>query len=315
MSFTFRLSRDFFKDIQHWAENPFKHSNDRFYNLEIAITLDKKALQCLSGLGGGSFLTGYFCSYCAVRGNEKGCNAWFACVRCAMRGCQNCKHQPMLTADDLRFAVQLGQHDALRNIILYRLPSVSPGEKIQISMSAVRLKKVFAGRERLLHTVFGETEALQGMCTEFRNVFNNFHQIFKRLHSRASFHTQESIDSLQNTVDQFCSDYIEAFGLENVTNYLHDLHAGHVHFFLSQYNSLYTHCNIGLEASIGTTTSFLHRGTQHGGHAGRNFSSHKHTVVQAMRSRLTAKAVYTLGKLGEGEVGDFVQEMANSANE
>lgn len=512
------MSKKFFQDIQHWAKHPFHHSNGLFYNLEIVITLDKKALQCLSGLGGGSFLTGYFCSYCAVRGSEKGANAWFACPRCALLGRPNCKHQPMLTSDDLHFAAELDLQDVLRNIILpqpkssmrveearhylgtvlgvntvsngtplhkakskelyaaatawwqsnyvhsgnidtvsedvvarqvhqrlrggggtldrfcavygdqppdapprellrhlvyradrleaaleacsgttadgapinhsisapeicvpcllhmfmrmaekllclllqlgvqcradtsaaekdmilqriqtcvnqllsglpegaaadahqgsvYRLPSVAPGQQIQISMSAARLKKVFAGRARLLQAALGDVRAPPGLLETFTQLFSDFHKMFLRLHSRKSFVTQDSINTMQDSMDDFCSKYIKAFGVQNITNYIHDLHAGHIHFFLTQYRSLYEHCNIAAEATMGTTTSFVHHGTQHGGHAGRNHSAHKHTVVQAMRSRMVAKSVLMLAELGEGDVSEYMQEMANSADE
>jgi len=96
------------------------------------------------------------------------------------------------------------------------------------------------------------------------------------------------------------------FGDREVTNYLHDLQAGHFHYFLLQYQNLYIHANIGLEASIGTTTSYIHRGTQHGGHYGAGHG--KYSTVNAMKGRLVNKVAYSLGKL-TGDAAHFVQQL------
>jgi len=80
--FSNRLSRGFLQDMQSYAKGPFQHSNGSFYNLQVCITLDKKALQSLSGLGCESFVTGYFCSYCDVKGSEKNGSTYYRCSFC-----------------------------------------------------------------------------------------------------------------------------------------------------------------------------------------------------------------------------------------
>lgn len=139
----------------------------------------------------------------------------------------------------------------------------------------------------------------------FLLLLTDYYDIFKVLRTYRMF-TQSDADDLQSRIDSFMREYWIVFGDVEVTNYLHDLQAGHFHYFLTKYNNLYVHANIGLEASIGTTTSYIHRGTQHGGHYGAGHE--KFSTVQAMKNRLVNKVAYSLGKL-TGNAPQFVQKL------
>lgn len=111
---------------------------------------------------------------------------------------------------------------------------------------------------------------------------------------------------IQLTIDDFCRHYVTMFGGHAITNYVHDMQAGHFSYFLQQHKNLYVHANIGLEGTVKTTTSYINKGTQRGGHGGAK--GEKFSTVAAMSRHLTNKAVYTLGKVG-GDVVNFITEI------
>ena len=55
---------------------------------------------------------------------------------------------------------------------------------------------------------------------------------------------------LQGRIDKFCSRYVDMFGASSLTNYMHDLQAGHFRYFLYIYRNLHRHCNIALEGMM-----------------------------------------------------------------
>jgi hypothetical protein len=58
------------------------------------------------------------------------------------------------------------------------------------------------------------------------------------------------INKLQSRMDAFCLLFVERFGWNNITNYLHNMMGGHFRCFLRKFGNLFEQSNIGLEVSI-----------------------------------------------------------------
>ncbi|KAJ1401112.1 hypothetical protein B484DRAFT_405829 [Ochromonadaceae sp. CCMP2298] len=93
--------------------------------------------------------------------------------------------------------------------------------------------------------------------------------VFTELRRPCDFSPDE-VDSVQLLMDQFCRALVSGFSVKDVTNYVHDLQAGHVRYFLRKHGNIYRYANIGLEATIKVLRTFSKAGTQRGGHVGND---------------------------------------------
>jgi len=51
--------------------------------------------------------------------------------------------------------------------------------------------------------------------------------------------TDDEIEDFQDLIDEWYYQYINLLGLEGITNYIHLLGAGHLHFYFKKLRSLY----------------------------------------------------------------------------
>lgn len=185
-----------------------------------------------------------------------------------------------------------------------RLPDSSPGQHIQVRFTCVRIQRLFQRHEQLINAVFDPNSSAE-QNARWMLLFRQFNFVFSELRTYRPF-TSEDTQKIQLTIDDFCRHYVTMFGGHAITNYVHDMQAGHFSYFLQQHKNLYVHANIGLEGTVKTTTSYINKGTQRGGHGGAK--GEKFSTVAAMSRHLTNKAVYTLGKVG-GDVVNFITEI------
>jgi len=59
--------------------------------------------------------------------------------------------------------------------------------------------------------------------------------------------------------------WIEVFGNEGITNYIHMLGSGHILYFIKKYGCLYLYSQQGWEALNNTIQTFIHQNSQRGG--------------------------------------------------
>jgi hypothetical protein len=78
--------------------------------------------------------------------------------------------------------------------------------------------------------------------------------------------TDEEINQFQDLVDDFFATWIDVFGEEGVTNYIHMLASGHIAYFLKKYGCLYLYSQQGWEALNSTIQTFIMQNSQRGGH-------------------------------------------------
>lgn len=78
--------------------------------------------------------------------------------------------------------------------------------------------------------------------------------------------SNDEIETFQTLVDDFFESWLDIFGYQGITNYIHMLGSGHVHYFLTRYKCLYLYSQQGWEALNGQIQSFIHQNSQKGGH-------------------------------------------------
>jgi len=104
----------------------------------------------------------------------------------------------------------------------------------------------------------------------------------------------KAITSIQVEFDTFCIIYVDMFGQQDVTNYIHYWSAGHTRFFLERFGNLYIFCGIGGESRIGGIRGYFFKRTQREGHSGKagNYSS-----LDAMGDYISRNAMWTIADI------------------
>ena len=77
--------------------------------------------------------------------------------------------------------------------------------------------------------------------------------------------SEEEVEEFQDNCDVFFHLWVEIFGMEGVTNYIHLIGSGHMQYFLRKYGCLYLYSQQGWEALMGKVQAVLHLNTQRGG--------------------------------------------------
>ncbi len=62
-------------------------------------------------------------------------------------------------------------------------------------------------------------------------------------------------ERFQDYIDDFFEDWIGIFGDEGITNYIHMLGSGHIHYFMKKYGCMYLYSQQGWEALNNTIQS------------------------------------------------------------
>jgi len=83
--------------------------------------------------------------------------------------------------------------------------------------------------------------------------------------------TEDEMEEFQDLVDDFFEIWVELFGMDGMTNYLHLLGSGHVLYFLRKYNCLYIYSQQGWEALNSVCTAYILQNSSRGGYgSGQN---------------------------------------------
>jgi hypothetical protein len=100
--------------------------------------------------------------------------------------------------------------------------------------------------------------------------------------------------SIQIEFDTFYNVYVNMFGQQDVTNYIHYWSAGHTRYFLEKFGNLYIFCGIGGESRIGGIRGYFFKRTQREGHSGKkcNYSS-----LDAMGDYIARNALWTIADI------------------
>ncbi len=82
---------------------------------------------------------------------------------------------------------------------------------------------------------------------------------------RHSEPNDDDIEEFQSLIDDFYEKWIEIFGDEGITNYIHMLGSGHVMYFMKKYGCLYLYSQQGWESLNNTIQTFIYQNSQRDG--------------------------------------------------
>jgi hypothetical protein len=110
--------------------------------------------------------------------------------------------------------------------------------------------------------------------------------------------TDEQIFEFQWKVDQFAQGWFKINkGDKGVTNYIHDLHAGHISDYLIHWRNLYTHSQQGWEALNFAVKKYWFRCTNRGG--GRGSGNRLKPLAQWLQRRFVWMMGFDYGQILE----------------
>jgi hypothetical protein len=85
-----------------------------------------------------------------------------------------------------------------------------------------------------------------------------------KLCSREAFDA-DAVSAFQKDIDDFFQLWVELWGLEGCTNYIHIMSSGYLSTYLSKWKNIYRHSQQGWGAFNSLLKTFYFRRTQHGG--------------------------------------------------
>lgn len=108
-----------------------------------------------------------------------------------------------------------------------------------------------------------------------------------KLRSKEDFNGAD-VSAFQKDIDEFNQLWMELWGLEGVTNYIHMMSSGHLSQYLFKWKNLYRHSQQGWEAFNSLVKTFYFRRTQHGGssNAGRGRKSRLLPIGRWLQRRI-----------------------------
>jgi hypothetical protein len=101
----------------------------------------------------------------------------------------------------------------------------------------------------------------------------------------------------QDHIDDFFEIWLEIFGLDGMSNYIHLLSSSHILYFLEKYQCLYLYSQQGWEALNNTIQAYIHQNSQRGGHGSGQNIGEKSYIFPLVRYLLRD----LLWKIGEGD--------------
>jgi hypothetical protein len=75
----------------------------------------------------------------------------------------------------------------------------------------------------------------------------------------------EEKEHFQDLMDDFFQAWIELFGVDGISNYIHMLGSGHMLYFIKKYNCLYLYSQQGWEALNNRIQAYIHQNSGRGG--------------------------------------------------
>ena len=95
--------------------------------------------------------------------------------------------------------------------------------------------------------------------------------------------SEDEIENFQSLIDDFFEIWVGIFGDHGVTNYIHMLASGYIHYFLKQYKCLHLYSQQGWEALNGKIQTFIHQSSKRGGHHSGTKNGEKLYIYSAVR--------------------------------
>ena len=161
----------------------------------------------------------------------------------------------------------LGRSEVNMNTGQWKVPldKKDPKKLGEVKLSGSMAKKFMLGFDDFVEVCTADHS------TEFSDLWkmtcSKFRSTMSMLESKFHFE-QEDIDEFQLSADEFCDLYVDLTGRDGMTNYFHNLRAGHFSFFLAKYGNLYLLSQQGWENVNSRFKRLFHFNTQKGGGIG-----------------------------------------------
>ena len=152
-----------------------------------------------------------------------------------------------------------------------------------IQMDNMRTRKIMGQLELLVE----ECIVIEDHKATWLACIPKFRDGMIKLRGREDF-DDAAIFSFQKDMDEFFQLWVELWGLEGCTNYIHMMSSGHLSVYLKKWKNLYRHSQQGWEAFNSLLKTFYFRRTQRGGvsNAGRGRKSRLLPVGRWLQRRV-----------------------------
>jgi hypothetical protein len=129
-----------------------------------------------------------------------------------------------------------------------------------ITMDNVRTRAIMARLELLIEEcIIKEQDKAKWLAC-----IPKFRDGMLKLRSKDDF-DGDAVSAFQKDIDEFFQLWVQLWGLEGCTNYIHMMSSGHLSTYLFKWKNLYRHSQQGWEAFNSLLKTFYFRRTQHGG--------------------------------------------------
>jgi polyhydroxyalkanoate synthesis regulator protein len=134
-------------------------------------------------------------------------------------------------------------------------------ESLQVRNQTVR--KMLDSIDIIVEDAAGESD--DEFKTKMIFAVASFKEAMKILTTHRSL-TEEEMERFQDKIDDFYEAWIDLFGEEGITNYIHLLGSGHMLYFLKKYGCLYIYSQQGWEDLNNRCQAYLLHNTSRGGY-------------------------------------------------
>ncbi len=131
-------------------------------------------------------------------------------------------------------------------------------ENVQVRNQTGR--KIISRVDKLIEAAIQE-EATRAKLIRALQYFTTAMQVLTRHRNL----TPEEKEFVQANFDDYFELWVEIFGRDGQSNYIHMIGSGHIEYFLDKYDCLYLYSQQGWEALNNTIQAFIHQNSQRGG--------------------------------------------------
>ena len=103
--------------------------------------------------------------------------------------------------------------------------------------------------------------------TLYKRIFTSWNLIIEHLFKKDAY-SEDDIQSLWTEIIRFRDLFIDAFGGNSITNYVHIIISGHLIEMIRRFGNISNFSGIGFESLIGRTRSYIYKRTNHAGNNG-----------------------------------------------
>lgn len=149
----------------------------------------------------------------------------------------------------------------------WKVPMKENGEELaSISLSNTKTRSFMTEIQPLLDFIFQHPDDIH-LRDEWHQLMLCYNEAMELLRKPTDF-TDEEIEEFQSLIDSFYEKWIALVGVKGITNYIHMLGSGHVHYYLTVHRNLYKFSQQNWESLNEKMKMTYFRSTQRGGHYG-----------------------------------------------